>query len=80
MGSEKAGVGFDALAITCAALCDPIGTEGDEWIDQTRSPLIGHCATVRFRIEAGLPGARVEGDRYLLSTAALAEEMQNGNG
>ena len=53
-------------------------TFGDEWVDQTRSPLVSHCSTVRARIEAGLPGARVEGERYLLTTAAIAEEMSNG--
>lgn len=52
--------------------------EGDEWVDQQRSPLTAHCSTVRARIEAGLPGALIEGDRYLLSTAALAEEMEHG--
>ena len=51
---------------------------GDEWIDQRRSPLISHCATVRARIEAGRSGARMDGDRYLLSTTAIAEEMANG--
>lgn len=52
--------------------------EGDDWFDQQRSPLLSHCSTVRARIEAGLPGARIEGDRYLLSTAALAEELSSG--
>lgn len=52
--------------------------DGDEWLDQQRSPLAAHCLTVRARIEAGLPGARIDGDRYLLSTAALAEELSDG--
>lgn len=50
----------------------------DEWFDQQRSPLVSHCTTVRARIEAGLPGARIEGDRFLLSGAAIAEEMEHG--
>ncbi len=51
--------------------------DGDEWFDQGRSPLVGHCLTVRARIEAGLHGAKLDGDRYLLSTAALAEELSD---
>jgi hypothetical protein len=53
-------------------------TAGDEWFDQRQSPLVSHCATVTARLEAGLGGARIDGDRYLLSTAAIAEEMANG--
>lgn len=52
--------------------------DGDEWVDQRQSPLAAHCSTVVARLGAGLPGAKVDGDRYLLSTAALAEEMING--
>ncbi len=71
-------VGFDAstLRLMQQALSEDL--EGDEWIDQRRSPLVAHCATVIARIEAGLGGAAIEGQRYLLSTAALAEEMSNG--
>jgi hypothetical protein len=52
--------------------------DGDEWFDQRQSPLVSHCTTVARRIDGGLPGARIDGDRYLLSTAAIAEEMANG--
>jgi hypothetical protein len=76
---ERTGTaGFDAstLRLMQQALSEDL--EGDEWIDQRRSPLIAHCATVIARIEAGLGGAAIDGQRYLLSTAALAEEMSNG--
>lgn len=72
-------VGFDAastLRLVQQALSED--TDGDEWFDQHRSPLIAHCSTVRARIEAGLPGAKIDGQRYLLSTGALAEELANG--
>ena len=72
------GVGFSAstLRLLQQALAEEV--DGDEWFDQGRSPLIAHCSTVRARIEAGLPGAKIDGQRYLLSTAALAEELANG--
>ena len=81
MATSQAGgewVGLDApmLQALRRALADDV--DGDEWVDQQRSPLVAHCSTVRARIEAGLPGALIEGDRYLLSTAALAEEMEHG--
>ena len=77
------GVKFDASAQGCwtillrQALTDCV--DGDEWFDQRQSPLVAHCATVRARLDAGKSGARVEGDRYLLSTAAIAEELANGS-
>jgi hypothetical protein len=70
--------------VSAAMVCRVIRAElaryldGDEWIDQSRSPLVSHCSTVRARIEMGKPGARVEGSRYLLTTAAIAEELSNG--
>jgi hypothetical protein len=57
---------------------------GDEWIDQYRSPLKlpnqkfsrRHCAIVKRRVEAGLPGAQIspDGKQYFLTTAALSDE------
>lgn len=72
------GVGFDASTLRLMRRLLSEDLDGDEWIDQRRSPLIAHCSTVRARIEAGLGGAKIEGQRYLLSTAALAEELANG--
>lgn len=76
MAGQRVGWAAKIRRALCAELaeCDV----GDEWIDQTRSPLLSHCSTVRARIESGLPGARVEGERYLLTTAAIAEEKSNG--
>lgn len=57
--------------------------EGDEWADQ-RSPkckaTLGRnrwCAAVRQRLEADPddPHARLVGDRYLLDTVGLTEEL-----
>lgn len=52
----------------------------DEWRDQNpkNSPLgpRRHCAAVRRRLERNEPGARRVGDRYLLSTDAIAEELE----
>lgn len=78
---EGYGVGVRSWATTAAtAFRRELAryVAGDEWIDQHRSPLVSHCSTVRARIEAGLPGARVDGERYLLTTAAIAEELSNG--
>jgi hypothetical protein len=57
---------------------------GDEWIDQYRSPLKlpeqkfsrRHCAIVKRRVAAGLPGAMIspDGKQFLLTTAALSDE------
>jgi len=77
------GIGWDAVGFS-ASIERELRRElaeyadGDEWLDQRQSPLVGHCATVRARIEAGMTGARIDGDRYLLTTAALAEELANG--
>lgn len=58
--------------------------QGDEWIDQFRSPLClpgqdhsrRHCNIVKRRIRERLPGAYIspDGKQYFLTTAALAEE------
>lgn len=58
--------------------------QGDEWIDQFRSPLClpgqdhsrRHCNIVKRRIRNRLPGAYIspDGKQYFLTTAALAEE------
>jgi hypothetical protein len=79
-GHRMAGQRVGWAATIRRTLCRELAKHdvGDEWIDQSRSPLLSHCSTVRARIEAGLPGARVEGERYLLTTAAIAEEMSNG--
>lgn len=60
--------------------------EGDELVDQFRSPLRlphqrssqRHCALVRKRIAMGLPGAYISPDekQFFLTTAALCEELQ----
>ena len=59
--------------------------QGDEWIDQFRSPLRmpdqrssrRHCEIVKRRLEHGLPGAYISPDRkqFFLTTSALSEEM-----
>lgn len=58
--------------------------QGDEWIDQYRSPLClpgqdhsrRHCNIVKRRIRNRLPGAYIspDGKQYFLTTHALAEE------
>jgi hypothetical protein len=52
-------------------------TDG-EMIPQGRSPLgpRRHCEAVKRRLAAGQPGAAKVGRRYLLSEAALEEELQ----
>ena len=49
----------------------------DEWIPQQGSPLGNrrHCSAVRRRAQRGDLGAVVDGKRFLLSRAALQEEM-----
>lgn len=59
--------------------------QGEEWIDQFRSPLRmpgqkssrRHCLIVARRVEQGLSGAYISPDRkqFFLTTQALAEEM-----
>lgn len=46
-----------------------------DWIDQEGSPLgpRRHCAAVRARIAAGLPGATIVGRSFRLSPEALGE-------
>jgi len=63
-------------------LADVLETESSEpavvvWIDQTTSPLgrRRHCATVRRRLEQGLPGAVVVGRAHRLTREALDEEL-----
>jgi hypothetical protein len=63
--------------------------DGDEWVDQYRSPLRlphqkssqRHCALVRRRIANGLPGAFISPDekQFFLTTAALCEEMTSAH-
>jgi len=58
--------------------------QGDEWIDQFRSPLClpgqdhsrRHCNIVKRRIRNRMPGAYIspDGKQYFLTTTALAEE------
>lgn len=79
-GHRMAGTGVGWAATAVRVIRRELGrcVGGDDWVDQSRSPLLSHCSTVEARIEAGLPGARIEGERYLLTTAAIAEEMSNG--
>lgn len=48
-----------------------------DWVPQTRSPLGSrtHIAAVRRRLKEGLDGAGQAGRKYLLSPAALAQEL-----
>lgn len=53
----------------------------DDWRDQRRSPVLGprrHCAAVRRRLAADPqdPMAKIVGDRFLLTTDAIAEELE----
>ena len=53
----------------------------DDWRDQRRSPILGprrHCAAVRRRLDADPrdPRAKIVGDRFLLTTDAIAEELE----
>jgi hypothetical protein len=53
----------------------------DDWRDQRRSPVLGprrHCAAVRRRLGADPhdPMAKIVGDRFLLTTDAIAEELE----
>lgn len=53
----------------------------DDWRDQRRSPILGarrHCAAVRRRLAADPqdPMAKIVGDRFLLTTDAIAEELE----
>lgn len=53
--------------------------QGDEWVDQRHSPDLGsrrHCKAVRERMAAHADGAKKIGDRYLLTTSALCEELE----
>lgn len=60
--------------------------QGDEWIDQFRSPLClpgqehsrRHCSIVKRRIQQGLPGAYIspDGKQFFLTTEALCEECR----
>ena len=49
----------------------------DDWRDQRQSPLGSrrHCLAVRRRAAEGKTDARQVGDRFLLTTDAIAEEM-----
>lgn len=49
-----------------------------EWRDQRQDTVLTprmHCAAARRRIEQNLPGAKKVGDRYMLTTDAIAEEL-----
>ena len=53
----------------------------DDWRDQKRSPILGarrHCAAVRRRlgVDPHDPMAKIVGDRFLLTTDAIAEELE----
>ena len=50
----------------------------DEWHDQRRSPLGSrrHCAATRRRASEGKSDAKKIGDRFLMTTDAIAEEME----
>jgi hypothetical protein len=57
------------------------GHPADDWRDQRGSPLLGprrHCAAVRRRlgIDPHDPMAKIVGDRFLLTTDAIAEELE----
>jgi hypothetical protein len=57
------------------------GHPADDWRDQRGSPLLGprrHCAAVRRRLDADPhdPMAKIVGDRFLLTTDAIAEELE----
>lgn len=49
-----------------------------DWRDQRQDTVLTprmHCAAARRRIEQNLPGAKKVGDRYMLTTDAIAEEL-----
>lgn len=75
ISSEEA---LDALAAALLPRLEKLlrGTDATP-IDQRSSPLgpRRHCAAVRARIAAGKPGASVVGRRFLLSPAALSDEL-----
>ena len=50
----------------------------DGWRDQRQSPLgpRRHCCAVRRRLAHNEPGARIVGDRYLLSGEAIEYELE----
>lgn len=50
----------------------------DEWHDQRRSPLgpRRHCLATRRRAAEGKGDAKQVGDRFLMTTDALAEELE----
>jgi hypothetical protein len=54
--------------------------QGDEWVLQKGSPLGNrkHCAAVRRRLANSEGGAAIRGKRFLLTTRALAEELDRG--
>jgi hypothetical protein len=49
----------------------------NDMVDQTRSPLSAkkHCAIVRARVARGAGGAAISGRKYLITRAALQEEL-----
>lgn len=60
-----------------AAFCHP----SDDWRDQRQSPVLGprrHCAAVRRRLQINPsdPCAKILGERFLLTTDAIAEELE----
>jgi hypothetical protein len=76
------------LARTFASIVERIADEGEgsggggegpesSWVDQHQSDLTvrQHCRAVRRRRTEGKPGAAIVGRRYLMTRAALWEEM-----
>lgn len=55
------------------------GLDGQEWVDQLKSPLGArlHCAAVRRRRAEGKGGAAIKNRRHLLTREALTEEMMH---
>ena len=50
----------------------------EQWFDQRRSPLGSrrHCAATRRRATEGKPDAKKVGDRFLMTAAAITEELE----
>lgn len=70
-------IDVEALADLIADRLEQRLRTGAGWIDQQSSPLGSrrHRACVRRRVQAGETGAAIVGRRFLLSAAALAEEL-----
>jgi hypothetical protein len=74
--SELARV-LRAAAAECDAIESERRAEIRAWVAQAKSDLgpRRHCAAVRRRVAAGLDGASIVGRKFLLSPAALEEEL-----